>query len=123
MDRSLERERDSDSRVTGTYRHGYSMTEESVKVVFCGLGSIGIEAVKILGRRSGIDMVGAIEVDPAKVGHDLGEVSELDRQLGVLVVDDAKRILATSNAIDNDLVTYPATPAQGRGHAEVVSSA
>ena len=44
-------------------------------------------------RATGFKIVGAIDVDPAKVGRDLGDVAGLTRRLGVKVQGDAAKAL------------------------------
>jgi 4-hydroxy-tetrahydrodipicolinate reductase len=58
-----------------------------------GLGPIGTSIVKQVAGRKGFKIVGAIDVDPAKVGRDLGEVAGLDQRLGVKVQDVAAKAL------------------------------
>jgi 4-hydroxy-tetrahydrodipicolinate reductase len=53
-----------------------------------GLGPIGVGVVRQVATRKGFKAVGGIDIDPAKVGKDLGEIAGLDRKLGVKVTDD-----------------------------------
>ena len=63
------------------------------KVIVWGLGSVGRYAVKmILGKKS-LQLVGAIDVDPAKVGHDAGELFGF-KHAGVEVIDNIDSCLA-----------------------------
>src|SRR5262249_13505529 len=74
-----------------------------------GLGPIGAAIVKQVAERPGFKIVGGIDIDPAKVDRDLGDVVGLGRRLGVKVSGDAKKalkaakpevvILCTSSAI------------------------
>lgn len=73
-----------------------------------GVGPIGSRIVETAVAR-GYEFVGAVDVDPAKVGADLGPVAGLDEPLGVTVTDDADGALAaepdvvfhaTASAID-----------------------
>lgn len=66
----------------------------SIKVVHYGLGPIGIEAAKLALQKKSLQLVGGIDIDPTKVGHDLGDVLNLERKLGVLVSDDAEKVLS-----------------------------
>ncbi len=61
-----------------------------VKVVQYGLGSLGIEIVKILHERKELKLVGAIDRDPKKTGKDVGLLS-VGKKLGVKVssIDEA----------------------------------
>jgi 4-hydroxy-tetrahydrodipicolinate reductase len=56
-----------------------------------GLGPIGIGVVKQVAERKGFKIVGAVDIDPAKVGRDLGEIAGLSRPLRVKVTDDLKK--------------------------------
>ena len=65
----------------------------AIRVMFMGLGPIGCAVVKQVAGRKGFKIVGAIDVDPAKVGKDLGDVAGLGRKLRVKVSADAKAAL------------------------------
>jgi len=64
-----------------------------IKVLHFGLGPIGIGVVKQVAQRKGFKIVGAVDIDPGKVGKDLGEVAGLSRQLRVKVASDAKKAI------------------------------
>ncbi|HUF48022.1 MAG TPA: hypothetical protein VMM93_09405 [Vicinamibacterales bacterium] len=67
-----------------------------IKVLPVGLGPIGAAVVKQVAGRKSLTIVGAVDIDPAKVGRDLGEVCGLGRRLRVKVTDDiTKAIRAT----------------------------
>ena len=46
----------------------------SIRVVCYGLGPIGLGIARMAHARPGIEIVGAVDVDPNKVGHDLDEL-------------------------------------------------
>jgi 4-hydroxy-tetrahydrodipicolinate reductase len=56
-----------------------------MKVVQIGLGPIGIAITRLLLQKPGWEIVGAVDIDPAKQGRDLGEVAGLARRLGIVV--------------------------------------
>ena len=60
----------------------------NIRVVLYGLGSIGALIARHVMRRKGVEIVGAVDVAPDKVGKDLGEVIGLGERLGVRVVHD-----------------------------------
>jgi len=62
-----------------------------IKVLHFGLGPIGSGVVRQVAGRKGMKIVGAVDIDPAKVGRDLGEVAGLERPLRVKVSGDAKK--------------------------------
>jgi 2,4-diaminopentanoate dehydrogenase len=64
-----------------------------IRVLHFGVGPIGAAIVKQIAARSGFKIVGAVDVDPAKVGRDLGDVAGLSRRLGVKVQDNAGKAL------------------------------
>jgi 4-hydroxy-tetrahydrodipicolinate reductase len=63
-----------------------------LNVVQFGLGPIGINSAKTAMTKDMVKMVGAVDIDPEKVGKDLGEVLGLSEKLGIEVVDDIKKI-------------------------------
>jgi 4-hydroxy-tetrahydrodipicolinate reductase len=58
-----------------------------------GLGPIGAAIVKQVAARPGFKIVGAIDIDPAKVDRDLGDVVGLPKRLNVKVSADAAKAL------------------------------
>ena len=57
----------------------------AIRVLHVGLGPIGVGVVRQCASRKGFKIVGAVDLDPAKIGKDLGEVAELGRTLKVIV--------------------------------------
>ena len=64
-----------------------------IKVVHIGLGPIGAAVVRQVASRKGFTIVGAVDIDPAKAGRDLGEVCGVGRKLRVGVTDDIARTI------------------------------
>jgi len=68
----------------------------AIRVVLVGLGPIGAAVAKQLAERKGFQIVGAVDIDPLKIGKDAGEVMEMGRRLRVRVTDSiGKTIKAT----------------------------
>jgi len=65
----------------------------SIRVLSFGLGPIGVGVAKQLAERPGFKIVGAVDIDPAKVGRDVGEILRVKRRLGVKVSPDAVRTI------------------------------
>ena len=59
----------------------------AIRVMLVGLGPIGAAVARQLITRPGFQIVGAVDIDPAKIGRDAGEVLELGRRLRVKVVE------------------------------------
>src|SRR6516225_4589204 len=82
-----------------------------IRVMHFGLGPIGAAIAKQVATRPGFRIVGAIDIDPAKVDRDLAEIVGLPRRLGVKVSPDAAKalkkakpdivVLCTSSSIKN----------------------
>jgi 2,4-diaminopentanoate dehydrogenase len=68
----------------------------NIRVMHFGLGPIGATIVRQLLERPGFKIVGGIDIDPAKVGRDLGDVVGLRSRLGITVSDDAPNALKTA---------------------------
>ena len=67
-----------------------------IRVLLYGLGPIGALVGRQLASRDGFRIVGAVDVDPAKVGHDAGEIAGLSRPLRVKIDPDAANALKKS---------------------------
>jgi hypothetical protein len=67
-----------------------------IKTLHIGLGPIGAGVVRQVAARKGFKIVGAVDIDPAKIGQDLGDVCGVGRKLRVKIAADiAKTIRAT----------------------------
>jgi 4-hydroxy-tetrahydrodipicolinate reductase len=83
-----------------------------------GLGPISAGVVRQVAARKGLTIVGAVDIDPAKTGRDLGDVCGLGRALKVKVTDDIARtikavrpdvaVLCTSSSLKRVLPEFEA---------------
>ena len=64
-----------------------------IKVLHVGLGPIGAGVVRQVAERKGLRIVAAVDVDPAKVGRDLGDIANAGRTLRVKISDDLKKTI------------------------------
>lgn len=64
----------------------------ATRVVCYGLGPIGVSIARLAIARPGVQVVGAIDIDPHKIGHDLGELLG-SAPSGVIVRADAAGVL------------------------------
>ncbi len=69
-----------------------------IRVIQYGLGPIGSAMARHVVDRDGLDLVAGIDIDPAKVGKDVGEVIGLGRSLGLTVVKRLSEALAQAEA-------------------------
>ncbi len=78
-----------------------------IRVIQYGLGPIGCAMARHVLERPGLQLVGGVDIDPNKVGKDLGEVIGAGRALGVRVVPqlaDLKR--AKANVVLHTTSSY-----------------
>lgn len=61
-----------------------------ITVLHVGLGPIGLAVVRQCATRKGFRIVGAVDLDPSRVGRDLGDVAELGKKLKVIVQESIK---------------------------------
>src|SRR5687768_5519368 len=64
-----------------------------IRALLYGLGPIGVMVGRQLATRAGFRIVGAVDVDPAKVGRDIGDIAHLDGPLRVKVTPDARKAI------------------------------
>lgn len=64
-----------------------------IRVLLYGLGPIGTMVARQIATRDGFRIVGAVDVDPSKVGRDVGTLAGLERPLRVKVSPDARQTL------------------------------
>src|SRR5436190_19036313 len=63
-------------------------TSVNIRVMHVGLGPIGVAVAKQIVGRKGLQIVGAVDIDPAKAGKDVAEIIGADRPLKVKVTTD-----------------------------------
>ena len=74
-----------------------TIVKKKIRVIQYGIGPIGASIVKLLREKDTVEIVGAIDSDPGKVGKDLGEVvGATDAPWGVRISGDAKGTLEQS---------------------------
>lgn len=73
------------------------MSKKKIRAIQYGVGPIGAAIVRLLREKQAIEVIGAIDTDPAKAGRDLGEVvGATDAPWGVPVTADAAAMLGKS---------------------------
>ena len=72
-----------------------SNVKKKIRAVQYGVGPIGASIVRLMRQKAAIEVVGAIDKDPAKAGRDLGEIAGAsDAPWGVTVSPDSAKLLA-----------------------------
>lgn len=73
----------------------------AIRVVQYGVGPIGLECIRTVldKERTGlVELVGAIDVDPEKVGRDIADLIGRDEQTGIVVRSDAGAVIRETGA-------------------------
>lgn len=71
--------------------------KKKIRAVQYGVGPIGAAIVRLMHEKKSIELIGAIDSDPAKAGLDLGDlVGAPDAPWGVEITDDAAAMLGES---------------------------
>jgi 4-hydroxy-tetrahydrodipicolinate reductase len=81
--------------------------EQPVRVIQYGIGAAGGEMVRQMVRKQTVRVVGAVDIDPGKIGRDLGEVAGVGSSLGITVHETLEEVLAGCQA---DLVLHATAP-------------
>src|SRR5437867_3200566 len=67
--------------------------QERIRTIHFGIGAIGSEVVRTMLNSPEIEIVGAIDSNPAKAGKDLGEAAGLGRKLGIPISYEVEPLL------------------------------
>src|SRR5687767_10058076 len=67
----------------------------TIRVLIVGLGPIGASVARQIVARKGFQLVGAVDIDPEKVGRDAAEVIGLERALRVKVTGDISKTITS----------------------------
>jgi hypothetical protein len=88
------------------------------KVVQFGVGPIGLSCLRtVLSKKGHLDLVGVIDIDPAKVGKDVSELLGLSEKTGVIVSSDAEAVLSSTKA---DVVLHTTSSFLARMYDQLV---
>ncbi|MGQ9600266.1 MAG: NAD(P)H-dependent amine dehydrogenase family protein [Anaerolineae bacterium] len=71
---------------------------EPIRIIQYGLGPIGRAVARHVMEREGLKLVGGVDIDPDKIGKDLGQVLSLDHSLGFPVTGTLAETLARTRA-------------------------
>jgi len=69
-----------------------------IRVIQYGLGPIGSAVARHIAERSGLELVGGVDIDPAKAGQDMGKVIGLEQPLDFTVAKTLADALANTEA-------------------------
>jgi 4-hydroxy-tetrahydrodipicolinate reductase len=90
---------------------------ENIRAIQYGLGPIGSAVARHVVEREGVSLVGGVDIDPNKVGRDVGEAIELGRDLGFPVDEDLGETLERRGA---DVVLHTTSSTFGQFKPQIV---
>ncbi len=80
---------------------------KNYRVVQYGIGPIGQSCLRtILSKEPSLELVGAIDIDPDKVGQDVGDILGSGKKTGIVVSADARDVLESTRP---DVVVHTTT--------------
>jgi len=69
-----------------------------IRVILNGLGAVGQDAGRLILEKPYLECVGAVDIDPAKAGKDLGDILGVGRKLGIKVSASLDAVVAQGGA-------------------------
>lgn len=69
---------------------------DTLKIAQFGLGPIGLESLKLAASKPWIEVIGGVDIDPAMVGRDLGDLTGSPKLRGRIVHGSLDSLLATA---------------------------
>ncbi len=76
---------------------------DNIRVIQYGLGPIGSAMARQVVAREGLELIGGVDIDPAKIGQDAGQIIGLNRSLGFPVSEKLEQVL---ERMDADVVLH-----------------
>jgi hypothetical protein len=111
------RDREGEAAPVAAEEEVRSTERRPLRTAHYGLAGVGKEVVSLLGGRSDVEIVGAVDTHPLRVGRDLGDVVGLGYSLGVTVSCDPEVLVS---GVDADAVIHATTPYLSVASSELV---
>jgi 2,4-diaminopentanoate dehydrogenase len=92
---------------------------KKIKVAQFGLGPIGLESLKLAAVQSWIEVVGGVDIDPAKIGRSLAELTGVTGLAGAKVYPTIEALCA---AAVPDVILHTASSSAAASFAQVRSA-
>jgi 4-hydroxy-tetrahydrodipicolinate reductase len=88
-----------------------------IKVAQFGLGPIGIESLKFAATHASLEIIGGVDIDPAKIGRSLDELTGVSTLRGARVFDSIAALLASG--VRPDVILHTASSSAAASLAQV----
>jgi len=73
---------------------------KKIRAIQYGVGPIGASLVRLMREKEAIEVIGAIDTDPAKAGRDLGEVAgATDAPWGIEISADTEILSEAADVV------------------------
>jgi 4-hydroxy-tetrahydrodipicolinate reductase len=79
---------------------------DKLRVIQYGIGPIGCATARLINERDSLELVGAVDIDPEKVGKDAGDVIGLDAPLGIEVKEKLAGVGAGADVVMHTTNSY-----------------
>src|SRR3989344_1339130 len=91
---------------------------KKIRVIQYGLGTIGMETARLCLEKQSLELAGAIDIDPVKVGKDAGELCN-GKRAGVIVSDSAKKVFSLAKA---DVVVHTTVSSLAKAESQIIEA-
>lgn len=92
--------------------------KQKIRVIQYGVGAMGSNMVKLMLTKPDVQIVGAIDHDPKKIGRDLGDVVGAGKKLGIKVQFPPEKVL---NTVKADIVVLATTAFIDEAYPQIMS--
>ena len=90
---------------------------KKIKVIQFGLGPIGIESLKLAAEQSWLEIIGGVDIDPAKVGRTLADITGVATLKGATVFPSLDALFASAG--EPDVVLHTAGSSAATSFAQM----
>ena len=91
---------------------------EKIRVIQYGVGTIGLEISRLILEKDSLQLVGVIDIDPVKVGKDIGELLGI-KPVGVKVSDSPKKVFSQTKA---DVVIHSTISSLKKAQSQILEA-
>jgi len=90
-------------------------SNSEIRVVLVGVGAIGREIARLLLKKRGVKIVGAVDSAPNKIGMDLGEAIGLKEKLGVTICGSISEL-----NVEGDIAIHATTSFLKKAYPQII---
>lgn len=91
--------------------------DDPVRVIQYGVGAMGSSIIQLLSEKPWVKIVGAIDIDPEKIGRDVGAVAGLEGEIGVKIAFPPEEVIGKATA---DVVLHATTAFMDEAYGQIL---